>query len=253
MKQWTVRDAYDAIDAFAPFGSAMPHDHVGLLVGRMDRPVDTILTALDATPGVVEEAKQLGAQLLVTHHPVMLTPRNRLDESDPEAALVCAMIRADLSMIAAHTNLDIARGGVNQTLLERVGWPVTENNGLLWLGTLPPTRLCDLQEQVSRALDAPVLRYGPADRVVSRFGACCGSGGFAAADAAAQGAEVFLTGEIKHYVALDAVARGLSILAAGHRPTEICAADLLAKHLQSRADAVQSSVRVLVSKIDPFL
>lgn len=251
---WTVRDVYEIIDAFAPFDTAMEGDNAGLLVGRMEQPVHTVLTALDATPGAVLEAKSLGAQLLVTHHPVLFAPRKRLDESDPEAALLCDIVRANLSMIAAHTNLDAAPGGVNDTLLERVGWDGARADGLIRWGVFSSSRTVGgLEKNVSDSLGAPVMRYGDAGRAVRRFAVCSGSGNSEIAHAAKLGADVFLTGEIRHDAALEAMARGMAVLAAGHRATEICAADVLAKRLQSAADAVQLNVRVFVSKYDPFL
>lgn len=249
----TVRDVYAMIDSFAPFASAMMGDNVGLLVGKKDRPVDTILTALDATPQVVQEASKLGAQLLITHHPIMFSPRNCLDEEDPDAALISDMIRAGVSMIAAHTNLDIAHGGVNDVLAERIGWPVVEVQEFLRIGGWEtPQTLEDLQLAVSQALHTQVIRYGKEDAKISRFAICSGSGGSEVKNARDAGADVLLTGEIKHGQALDAMARGLNVLAAGHRATEVCAADLLSKHLQSSLDEVELKVRVFVSQIDPF-
>lgn len=89
MKQATVQTVYEWVDRLAPFETAMEWDNVGLLLGARERPVDTVLTALDLTPGVIEEAVGLGAQVVVTHHP-MLAPLRRLDEAEPQAALLCA-------------------------------------------------------------------------------------------------------------------------------------------------------------------
>lgn len=249
----TVLDVYRWIDALAPFESAEPYDNVGLLVGSMDRPVSAILTALDATPGVVREAKMLGAQLVVTHHPLLFAPIQRLDESDPQAKLLCSLVRAGLSMIAAHTNLDRAQGGVSDALAARIGWPVTQISDFLRLGRFDrPHTLDSLQAAVQATLGAPVIRYGQGSRDITRFAVCSGAGGSEVAHAAALDAQLLLTGEIKHSAALEALARGMAVLAAGHRATEICAADLLARHLQSSADAVEYKVRVCVSEVDPF-
>lgn len=248
-----VRDAYEAIDAFAPFDTADAWDNVGLLLGRMDRPVDTILTALDATQGLAREAREVGAQLLVTHHPLLLTPFRRLAEDTPEAALLCEMVRAGLSMIAAHTNLDRADGGVNDALVEKLGFSADAAEGFLRAGTLPgPTRLFALIRHIEERLGTKAVLFGPHDLHVTRFAVCSGSGGSELEAAAGHGAEVFITGEIKHHEALEAAARGMAVIAAGHRATEICAADVLAKHLQSAADRVQSNIRVIVSRVDPF-
>lgn len=249
----TVGDVYRMLDALAPFDTAMEGDNAGLLVGRMDQPVDTILTALDATPGVVCEARERGAQLLVTHHPLLFEPIRSLNEGDLEAALLCSLVRANLSLIAAHTNLDLAPGGVNDALAARLGWPASRAEGYLRLGTFDaPRTLVSLRASVASELGGPVAAFGKPGRLVTRFAICSGAGSSEVAAAAQLGAEVFLTGEIKHSAALEAAARGMAVLAAGHRETEICAADLLARHLQSSADAVKYKVRVYVSAVDPF-
>lgn len=252
-RQWTVGDVYRSIDGLAPFDTAVPGDNVGLLIGGMERPADTVLTALDVTPGVVREARALGAQLVVAHHPLMFSPIQRLDEADPEAALIASLIRADISMIAAHTNLDMAHGGVNDALVAQLGWTADKSGVFLRSGPLAPgMTLGDSQAIVASQLDTTVLRYGDAGKAVRRFALCSGAGGSEVASAAAMGADVLLTGEIKHNQVLDALARGMGILACGHRATEICAADVLCRHLQSDANALELKVRVFVSKVDPF-
>ena len=108
-----VSDIYRILDEIAPFDTQMDFDNAGLLLGDPEAPVRCILTALDLTSGVAEEARRVGAQLLVTHHPVFFRPVKRLVETDPEARNVCALIRGNVAMIAAHTNFDMAEGGVN--------------------------------------------------------------------------------------------------------------------------------------------
>lgn len=250
----TVRDIYGAIDALAPFETAMDFDNVGLLVGNMDNHVDTVLAALDATPAVVQEAKRLGAQLLVTHHPIMFSPRQRLDEADPEAALIAEMIRCGVSMIAAHTNLDMAPGGINDVLAKKLSWQVDSVGEILRIGHwASPQRLGDLQAHAAERLGAQVLRFGGEDRLVTRFAICSGSGSSEVENAALAGADLFLTGEIKHDAALKAMQYGMAVLACGHRATEICAADIIAGHLQSPENKVKLGVRVFASQIDPFV
>lgn len=250
----TVADVYAMVDALAPFDTAEEWDNVGLLVGKMDRPVDTVLTALDATRAVVAEAVKLGAQLIVTHHPLLFSPVRRLDEADPEAAVLCDLVRGGVSLIAAHTNLDLAPGGVNDALAARLRWPVSGVDGVLRLGGWQrPMRLGDLRREAQEALGAPVLAYGDENRHVARFAICSGSGASEVDHAAKLGAEVYLTGEMRHDALLRALAQGMCVLAGGHYATEICAADLLARHLQSAANAVEFSLRVVESKINPFV
>ena len=113
----TVTHIYDAIDRLAPFWLTMDFDNTGILVGDRNREVSCALLALDCTPSVIEQAKQLGAQLIVTHHPVIFHPLKRVNED----AVVYQLIRSDIAVISAHTNLDIAQGGVNDALASAIG------------------------------------------------------------------------------------------------------------------------------------
>lgn len=113
----TVRDVYNAIDAIAPFSSALDWDNCGLLVGDPSRPVEKVLAALDVTPEVVAEAVRSGAQLIISHHPVIFHPLKALTPGQP-AFLAAA---AGVAVISAHTNYDMAPAGVNKALADALG------------------------------------------------------------------------------------------------------------------------------------
>lgn len=113
----TIGDIYDDIDSFAPFSTALGFDNVGLLVGSRKDPVERILVALDITPAVIEEAKRQGAQLIVSHHPVIFQPLRRLSRD----SIPYQLAQAGIGAVCAHTNLDMARGGVNDCLGETLG------------------------------------------------------------------------------------------------------------------------------------
>ena len=156
-------------------------------------------------------------------------------------------------MIAAHTNFDMAEGGVNDALAAQLGWRVQSHGELLRYGEFDaPVTLEKLAAQAAEALHGPVVPYGGAQRLVTRWAICSGAGGSETAEAAVNGAQVLLTGEVKHHEALDAMERGLCVLEAGHFFTEFCAARQLQKHLQERCDALQYNVKVLASDVHPF-
>ena len=113
----TVFDLYSAIDQFAPFSLSMDFDNTGILVGDRHQPVSKVLLALDCTMDVVNYAKEIGAQLIITHHPVIFHPIKRVNED----SVVYHLIRSQIAVISAHTNLDIAEGGVNDVLAQAVG------------------------------------------------------------------------------------------------------------------------------------
>lgn len=113
----TAGEIYRYIDSFAPFSSAMDFDNPGLLVGGFHTPVRVALVALDITPEVIEEAKRRSAQLIISHHPVIFRPLKRLSEDSVPYLLA----KAGITAICAHTNLDMAPGGVNDCLAQALG------------------------------------------------------------------------------------------------------------------------------------
>lgn len=113
----TVFDIYNAIDALAPFSLTMDFDNTGILVGNRAQTVTKALLALDCTQPVLQQAAALGAELILTHHPVIFHPLKRICAD----SVVYQLLQKGLAVISAHTNLDIAAGGVNDLLASRLG------------------------------------------------------------------------------------------------------------------------------------
>lgn len=222
----TVTHIYDAIDRLAPFWLTMDFDNTGILVGDRNREVSCALLALDCTPAVVEQAKQLGAQLIVTHHPVIFHPLKRVNED----AVVYLLIRSDIAVISAHTNLDIAQGGVNDALASAIGLRDCRGLELLneqtgaWLGrigTLPePLSPEAFAAHVKSCLNAASVKFSAAPRVIRTVALCSGSGADCLDAAISAGADALLTSEVKQHEYLAAAAAGISIFDAGHFDTE---------------------------------
>ncbi|MGI6236515.1 MAG: Nif3-like dinuclear metal center hexameric protein [Candidatus Excrementavichristensenella sp.] len=250
--QATVEQIYRIVDELAPFESQEAWDNSGLLAGRMDSRVEKVLVCLDVTVGAIEEAKRKGCQLIVSHHPILFHGRKNLREEDPEGRLLCALIRSGLAHIAAHTNLDGAPGGVNEVLAEIMGLsdPMVLPGGLR-AGALD-TSLAALAERAGEVLGGVVRTYGRGDRRISRLCVCGGAGGSFWESALLAGCDCYLTGEIRHSDALDAVAAGLTLLEAGHYATERPAVKQLRNTLQNRLDALQYRVVVFESAYEPF-
>ena len=222
----TVTHIYDAIDRLAPFWLTMDFDNTGILVGDRNREVSCALLALDCTPAVVEQAKQLGAQLIVTHHPVIFHPLKRVNED----AVVYQLIRSDIAVISAHTNLDIAQGGVNDALASAIGLRDCRGLELLneqtgaWLGrigTLPePLSPEAFAAHIKACLNAASIKFSAAPRVIRTVALCSGSGADCLDAAISAGADALLTSEVKQHEYLAAAAAGISIFDAGHFDTE---------------------------------
>lgn len=249
----TVGDIERLVGGIAPFELAEEWDNVGLLVGWAGRPVTRALVALDVTPAVIGEAKALGAELIVTHHPVMFSARKRMTDADLEGRMLLDMAQAGISMIAAHTNLDAAPGGVNDTLMALMGAGNIRGEGCVRAGDLPEgTTLGALRDRARQRLKADVRIYGRADTPVHTLGCCSGSGSSEMEAARALGADCFITGEMRHNRALEAMDMGLCLLEAGHYETENPVCEVLVSALQNAADALEYKVTFFCSQVNPF-
>lgn len=222
----TVTHIYDAIDRLAPFWLTMDFDNTGILVGDRNREIACALLALDCTPAVIEQARQLGAQLIITHHPVIFHPLKRVNED----AVVYQLIRSDIAVISAHTNLDIAQGGVNDALASAIGLRDCRGLELLneqtgaWLGrigTLPePLSPEAFAAHIKACLNAASVKFSAAPRAIHTVALCSGSGADCLDAAISAGADALLTSEVKQHEYLAAAAAGISIFDAGHFDTE---------------------------------
>ena len=249
----TVQQVYDFINERAPFETQLAFDNSGLLVGHPDNEVTGIHFALDVTNHVIDEAIANGANLIVTHHPMMFSAIKRLVETGHEARLLCRLIRAGISLISAHTNLDQAPGGCNDVLAQTIGLTDIEGEGFVRVGALPhPMTAVELAAHIGEKLGDVVRVMGDPTAVITRVGMCSGSGADEWPGAAAMGAQAFLTGEVKHHIALEAADAGIVMLEAGHHATEEPGIFALAKALQMSELGVQYNVRVSLSSAKAY-
>jgi dinuclear metal center YbgI/SA1388 family protein len=123
---YTCREVIEAIEAVAPPYLAEENDRIGLQIGRPDQEVSRVLVSLEVTREVLEEAQVRGAQLIVSHHPLIWQPLARIREDDPAGALVAELLRRRISVYVAHTNWDRCAEGVSACLARALGLERTE-------------------------------------------------------------------------------------------------------------------------------
>lgn len=251
----TVRKIYDYIKTLAPEYMAMEWDHVGLLCGRMDRKVTKILVALDPFYHVCEEAKALGCELLVTHHPAIWELQSVNDQTVDGRALLY-LIENGISALNAHTNLDCAPDGVNDQLAEILGLknvcvidPKGNDEsgrpyGLLRGGEIAPTTAEDFAQHVKAALGCEGLRY-TAGREIRRVAVGGGNCTDALFRVAKLGYDAFVTADCKYNAFADARALGITLIDAGHFQTENPVCAYLAQKLREKFPEIE----VIESKI----
>lgn len=223
----TVREIEQALFELAPGEAAVEWDNVGHLLGDPDQAVERVLVALDITEGVADEAIASGCQLVVAHHPVMncrWTPVQNIRDDTFQGHLFLKLLRNNVSAICMHTNLDIAWGGVNDALAQRLELvdpgPLCEN-GLGRVGEYPESvALADYVRFVCQALGCNGLRYADAGKPVRRVAVGGGACGEFEEDAIRAGCDTFVTADLSYHQFLDAAGKGINLIDAGHFPTE---------------------------------
>lgn len=215
-----IKDIIEFTESFAPLNSAMEFDNVGLLIGSENNEVKKAVVALDITDEVIDEAIENGAQLIISHHPVIFNALKNI----PSNSIVYRLIQNNLNALCLHTNLDLSpEFGVNTCLAEAVGVKNAEfvENECLYIGEIENELTNkEFAENVKAALKCDGLRYTMPDKKVKKVAICSGSGGDLAPLAKENGADVLLTGEIKHHDILNANKLGIAIIDAGHFKTE---------------------------------
>jgi dinuclear metal center YbgI/SA1388 family protein len=237
-----IHELVAAMEAIAPTALALEFDNPGLLIEPDHEEISRVLLALDCTAAVAQEAIEWGADLVLAHHPLFFHPVKRMAYSDPETKAACMLLRHGIGLFAAHTNLDAAHGGVNDTLCSLLGIreAIPFDGGIGRIGLLKtPERLDAFAKRTEDGLNTRVQISGSPDEMVSRVAVMGGSGGSAVAAAAAQGADLLLTGELKHADALAAQTLGLRLIVAGHYETESIVLGALLKRLQNDCEGVQ--------------
>lgn len=258
----TAGQVMQLLDQLAPPELAESWDQVGLQVGNPAQAVNRVLVSLGVTSGVVDEAVNRGCQMVVAHHPLIFRPLASLRSDRPAEALVLKVVAAGLAVGVAHTNLDRARGGMNDWLADKLGLvdaqPVDGHGlaGLARIGHLPrPVSLEEWVQEVARRLGVPALRYvGDPRRPVSKVMSLSGSGGGAVEAARQEGVDALVTGDVKFHQALDALEAGLAVVDAGHFASEALVRARLTAYLQGAARERGWAVEFLPShsERDPF-
>ena len=237
----TAAELEKSLFELAPREGAMDWDNVGLLIGDPDRPVSSILVALDITEAVADEAIAAGCDAIVAHHPVMncrWLPVQTLRTDEPQGRLLRKLVKADIAAVCMHTNLDTAEGGVNDALagaLELIDPGPLSPDGLGRVGTLKaPMALPEFAAFVKERLGCNGLRWADAGKPVYRVavgGGACGDFERAAIDA---GCDTFVTSDIKYHQFLDAPTHGINLMDAGHFPTENPVCEKLISYLKQQ-------------------
>lgn len=258
---WTVASFTQLLEAEFPPRWAEPWDRVGLVTGRPEQPVTRVLAVVDVLPQTVAEALDTGADMIIAHHPLLLSGVSSVAATTYQGRVIHDLIGNGVALYVAHTNADVARPGVSDALADALGLvdtrplrPTEDGRGFGRVGRLPaPLTLGEFAHLAAAGL--PVAGWGvrvagdPA-RPVATVAVCGGSGDEFIPDAVAAGVDVYLTGDLKHHRVADVLAAaGPALVDAGHYATERPWLTPLAAWLRA-----QTGLEIIVSDTatDPF-
>ena len=220
----TIQDVLEALCCIAPLELQMDFDNAGFQLGHSDQAVHRVLLALDVTDEVAQEAKELGAELIVTHHPLLFSPLKSVCDNEPVQRRVLYLVENRIALISMHTNLDIAQGGVNDVLIRLLGAEpdsALDEDGCGRIGCLPVALpLKAFLAQCKMRLGVPNLRYCQGGQMVSRLAVMGGAGAGSLEDAVRKGCDTYVTADVKYHQFQRAAELGLNLIDADHFYTE---------------------------------
>lgn len=247
-----------AVERVAPRALAEPWDNVGLLVGHHNRPVRRLLVALDLRDAVLAEAREGGHEAILVHHPPIFAHLAAVTDQGP-GRLVLRAAEQGVAVIAAHTNLDSAAGGLNDIMAQMIGMadtaplsphPDDPSVGLGRVGRVEPIALADLAQRVSRAFSVPAPFTGDPWAQVERVACCTGSGASFIGAAREAGVDAYVTGDLKYHDA-DAAAE-LALVQAAHAPVEEVTLRHWARGVQRLLEGEGVEVTFASASTDPW-
>ena len=240
-----VSDFYSYMDSLSPFSLQESWDNSGMLIGDENREVTRVAVVLDITAEAIEYAESVGAELIISHHPVIF----KAQKSFIKGNIAYEMAVRGMSAICAHTCLDCADGGVNDILsslldLQNVEiFPCEESERIVRVGVLPEAMTCEeLAETIKEVLGGSV-RFCETGKVIESVAVCGGSGGSFKEDIIKAGIDAYITGDAGHHDFIDCKEAGLALFAAGHFETENPVVSYIANKL--RVDFPETDIIVI--------
>lgn len=247
----TIGGIYDAMNEIAPFCDMDRGDNSGLLVGNREDTVTKALIALDITNDVIDEAREIGAELIISHHPVFnfrYEEFNTIGIQTPIYNLAYNKIGA----ICSHTTLDVAVGGINDIILDMLREPFSlcddaeifeRINDRVGYGKIVTVGKDITPEEMAKTLKeifgCTVVKYCKGRKKIKRMAFCSGGGGSLTRMAIAKGADAYICGDVKHDQWISAVNNGISLFDCGHYHTEVIMVNYLKNRLAEKIQGVE--------------
>lgn len=222
----------DRFESFAPKTIAFTNDPVGLQIGNVNDDIKRVLVTLDVRPEVVDEAIKQNCDMIFSHHPLIFRPIKNLDLSNPQNQMYAKLIQNSILVYSAHTNLDVAKGGMNDWLAEAMGLNHVQtvysnhyDTNIGRVGVLPtPVTVEKFAKTLKKTFNLDGLRLVSNDNkaMVKNVAVVGGDGGKFYPEMLKAGADVFVTGDVYYHTGHDMLADGINVVDVGHNVEKIC-------------------------------
>lgn len=224
-------DIMDSMEKWAKVELIDSWDNTGFQIGNSEKQVDKILIALDLDEKILEIAIKGEYDMIITHHPLIFSPLKTITSQAPKEKLILDIIKHDIIVYNAHSNLDLSIGGVNDVFADLLDMEntkplhlineTTDIYGYGRVGDIGKTSILDLADKVKDKLDLEnLIIYGDRSKPIDRIAVCGGSGSDFIMDAYRSGAQAYITGDIKYHEAQLAYELGMIIIDPGHFHSE---------------------------------
>jgi dinuclear metal center YbgI/SA1388 family protein len=267
----TVKQILSIINKdIAPEDLAEPWDNCGLCAGSPDWPVKKILVGLDPGMQVMQAARAWQADLVLTHHPLVITPEKTIDFSRMPGSVIAMAASEKIAVVCAHTSLDKVVNGLNDFFANRLDIqcigalvpdvsgsnPLSSMTGIGRIGTVPSSvPLAQMAAQIKERLGLERIRVvGNLDLMIHQVAVCTGSGGSMITAFLKSGADLYITGDIKYHDARRVESHGRALIDVGHFASEIIAVELLESRLARAASRAgyELEIKRFTQETDPF-
>jgi len=268
-----VGDITQIIENLAPLSYAYKWDNVGLQLGSKEDSVTVVLTTLEITEDILDEAIKNNVNMIITHHPMIFSPLKNITKEDMKGKLIYKAIQNNISIYATHTNIDAASGGLNDYIADRLNIKDTKileevgnniysiedeesSNGIGRVGRLnDPKTLAELVTEIKEQINIKYIRVaGDLEATIENVAVINGSGADLIQSAIYKGCQCVITGDVKYHDAQDAISQGINVIDIEHYHSEKFFANFLADYLSDEVRKRGLNVNIIASSIDinPF-
>lgn len=253
---------------YAPLDFKLDFDNVGLMVGNDNEDINSILVALDCTLKVIEEAKKLGCNLIITHHPILFKSPKNITTETLLGKKIIELIKSNINVYSSHTNLDAVPYGINELVMSILGfknYSIIEKNSFEFKGNeVGIGRIVELEKvitleklcnKVKTSLSIESLKYaGEDNKLIKKIAVINGSGTDLLASAKRLGADCVITGDTTYHYVSDYVEEGMAIIDAGHFETEWPSMKVVANLLEEKLNSIDKTIKVYISEesVSPY-